>query len=112
MPSTTTHVRKFFLRILVSALISVTNLHARADAPEVVAQGFGFVEGTIFVGDELWFVDYDSSSVLRVHNGQVQTVWQENGCGANGLVQVGAAVLVACYNDGTLAKISSDSRLL
>jgi gluconolactonase len=112
MPSTTTHVRKFFLRILVSALISVTNLHARADAPEVVARGFGFVEGTIFVGDDLWFVDYDSSRVLRVRSGQVQTVWQENGCGANGLVQIGAAVLVACYNNGTVAKISMDGRLL
>jgi gluconolactonase len=112
MPSTTSNVRKLFLRGLVSALIFVTNLQARADAPEVVAQGFGFVEGTIFVGDDLWFVDYDSSRVLRIRNGQVQTVWQENGCGANGLVQVGATVFVACYNNGTVAKISTDGGLL
>jgi gluconolactonase len=78
----------------------------------VVARGFGFVEGTIFVGNDLYFVDYDSSRVLRVHNGQVDTVWQEEGCGANGLVALNGALLVACYDDGTVARISIDGRLL
>jgi gluconolactonase len=112
MLSKTSSVRALLLGGLVSALMFVANPQARVDAPEVVVQGFGFVEGTIFVGDDLWFVDYDSSRVLRVHNGQVQTVWQENGCGANGLAQLGAVVLVACYNNGTVAMISLEGRLL
>jgi len=33
---------------------------------EVLAQGRGYTEGTIFVGGILYFVDFSSSDVLRV----------------------------------------------
>ncbi len=85
-----------------------THLPVLADEPAVVARGFGFVEGTIFVGNDLYFVDYNSSRVLRLRDGQVRTVWQEAGCGANGLAELGGALLVACYDGGIVAMISMD----
>jgi gluconolactonase len=105
-------IRLLLLGYLACAQFLCTALPALADAPEVVARGFGFVEGTIFVGNDLYFVDYDSSRVLRVRNGQVHTVWREDGCGANGLAELGGVLLVACYDSGTVAMISMDGAVL
>ncbi|HVJ51293.1 MAG TPA: SMP-30/gluconolactonase/LRE family protein [Aliidongia sp.] len=79
---------------------------ARAADVEIVARNLGFIEGTIFVGDTLYFVDYSTSKVLRLVDGKVETVWHQDGCGANGLVQVPAGLLVACFDGGTVEQIS------
>ncbi len=83
-----------------------------ADGPEAMAPVFGFVEGAISVGNDLYFVDCNSSRVLRVRDGQVHTVWQEDGCGANGLAELGGALLVTCYDNGAVTMISMDGVLL
>jgi gluconolactonase len=77
-----------------------------AAEPEVVATGLQFPEGTIFVGNTLYFVDYSTSDVLRLVDRKVEKVWHQDGCGANGLVQVPQGLLVACYENGTVVRIS------
>jgi gluconolactonase len=79
---------------------------------ETVATGLQFPEGTIFVANTLYFVDYGASDVLRLVDGKVQRVWHQSGCGANGLVQAGSGLLVACYDSGTIAEITLDGRLI
>jgi gluconolactonase len=73
---------------------------------EIVATDLRFPEGTIFVGNELYFVDYARSSVLRLVGAKTETVWHQDGCGANGLVAVPAGLLVACFGNGTIVRIS------
>jgi gluconolactonase len=79
---------------------------------ETVATGLRFPEGTVFVGETLYFVDYGSSDVLRLTGGAVQRVWHQDGCGANGLVYAGGNLLVACYDSGNIAEITPDGKLL
>ena len=79
---------------------------------EVLAQGRGYTEGTIFVGDVLYFVDFSSSEVLRVMANRVESVWHQRGCGPSGLLQVPQGVLVACYSGNTLVLISLDGKIL
>jgi sugar lactone lactonase YvrE len=79
---------------------------------DVVATGLQFPEGTIFVDDSLFFVDYSASDVLRLAGDKVVRVWHQDGCGANGLVEVAGGLLVACYSNGTVVKISKDGKLL
>ncbi len=89
--------------------------HAMAGEPATiatVATGLQFPEGTVFIGNTLYFVDYASSDVLRLVDGKVQKVWHQDGCGANGLSQVGASLLVACYDSGTVAEITVEGRLI
>jgi gluconolactonase len=89
--------------------------HLSAGEPrriETVATGLQFPEGTVFVGNTLYFVDYGSSDVLRLVDGAVQRVWHQDGCGANGLAQTGSGLLVACYDSGTIAEIALDGRLI
>lgn len=75
---------------------------------EVVATGLRFPEGTIFVGSTLYFVDYAASSVFRLEDGHVQSVWHKDNCGANGLVQIDEGLLVACYDAGSVIRIGLD----
>ena len=86
---------------------SASDVHA-----EIVATDLRFPEGTIFVGNGLYFVDYARSSVLRLVGGKTETVWHQDGCGANGLVAVPGGLLAACSDSGTIVRISSAGETL
>ncbi len=109
-------ILRAFCRHATSALVLLVAVgHTNAAEPakvETVATGLQFPEGTVFVGNTLYFVDYGSSDVLRLADGAVQKVWHQDGCGANGLVQTGSNLLVACYDSGTIAEIALDGRLI
>jgi gluconolactonase len=95
---------------LVAATLSTWGLggaYAGDVRAEIVATDLRFPEGTIFVGNDLYFVDYARSSVLRLVGGKTETVWHQDGCGANGLVKVPGALLVACFDSGSIVRISS-----
>lgn len=94
-------------------LLALGSAHADADDAaqvDTVATGLQFPEGTIFVGDVLYFVDYGASDVLRLIDGRVQRVWHQDGCGANGLVETGGNLFVACYDGAAVAEITLDGR--
>ena len=94
---------------LLSAAMSTWNQAGAKAADvraEVVATDLGFPEGTIFVGNDLYFVDYARSSVLRLVGSKTETIWHQDGCGANGLIAVPAGLLVACFDIGTIVQIS------
>src|SRR5579862_5719255 len=95
----------------VVLLASPLNAESPVAAPEVVATGLHFPEGTIFVGNTLYFVDYSTSDVLRIVGGNVEKVWHQDGCGANGLVETHGELLVACYDNGTIARITTDGNI-
>jgi gluconolactonase len=106
-------LRKLFGSALKAAralpiLFGATLVHAAT--PEVAATGLQFPEGTIFVGSTLYFVDYATSDVLRLVGAKVEKVWHRDGCGANGLIQVPSGLLVACYESGTVARITLDGK--
>jgi gluconolactonase len=112
--------KAIFLRVLRRLLITMIAglsipgaMHAsRAAAVEVIATGLQFAEGTIFVGNTLYFVDYSASDVLRLAGNKTETVWHQNGCGANGLLEVPQGLLVACYDANTVVLISRDGNVL
>jgi gluconolactonase len=108
---------RFCRRLTGALLLLCLSAHALAqavDTPMVdtVASGLQFPEGTVFVGNTLYFVDYARSAVLRIAAGEVQTVWHRDGCGANGLVQSGANLLVACYDSNSIVEITTDGQAI
>jgi gluconolactonase len=103
-------------RLLVAILGLLTSLgwiraSCAADV-EVLAQGRGYTEGTIFVEGVLYFVDFSSSDVLRVMANRVESVWHREGCGPSGLLQVPQGLLVACYSGNAVVLISLDGKVL
>jgi gluconolactonase len=97
------------LLVIAAALWMWGQGGAQAVSPrmETVASNLQFPEGTIFVGETLYFVDYARSSVLRVVGGRTEVVWHQPGCGANGLVAVPGGLLVACFDSGAIVEIST-----
>ena len=95
----------------VAALVSLTAPLPRpslAAGSAIVATGLQFPEGAMFVGNVLYFFDYATSDVLRVVDGKVEHVWHQDGCAANGLVALRGDLLVACYGNGTIVRITTD----
>jgi gluconolactonase len=99
---------------LVAALWTLAVRGACANTPgaEIAATNLLFPEGTIFVGKDLYFVDYARSSVLRLVGDRTEVVWNQGGCGANGLVAVDNGLLVACFDSGTVVEISMAGKTL
>ena len=106
---------KRHLRWLPIVLFLLAGAAAPADpgpGPEQIASGLGFPEGTVFVDGTLTFVDYQASSVLRQVDGAVATVWQQPGCGANGLLPVPEGLWVACYTGQSFVLVGSDGKTI
>lgn len=103
--------RTWAIRLLGLSLL-VAPVASRAADIQLVAKNLQFPEGTIFVGNELYFVDYATSDVLRLVDGKVKRVWHQDGCGANGLLNLSNTLLVACYSSGNFVKISLDGKVL
>ncbi len=101
-------------RILTAALMLLASIASAAPMAraDVIATGLQFPEGTVFVGDTLYFVDYSTSDVLRFSHNRVETVWHQDGCAANGLQSVPTGLLVACYAANTVVSISLDGKIL
>jgi len=102
-------------RAAVGAWLAATLLAGAAASHaadfQVAATGLQFPEGPVFVGSVLYFVDYATSSVSRLVRGQVEQVWHQDGCGANGLVPVAGGLLVACYESGTVVRLALDGKV-
>ena len=95
--------------LLAAALLLGAGASHAADF-QVAATGLQFPEGPVFVGNVLYFVDYSTSSVSRLVAGKVERVWHQDGCGANGLVSVQGGLLVACYENGSVVRITLDGK--
>jgi gluconolactonase len=99
--------------LLVATLFTMLGAApVQAATAEIVIKGLQFAEGTIFVGQTLYFVDYGRSDVYRLDGQQAQRVWHQDNCGANGLVQVPQGLVVACYDNGTVQRIRLDGQSL
>jgi gluconolactonase len=96
-------------RSVILLLFTMGAALARAD---VIASGLLFPEGTIFVGGDLYFVDYSTSDVLRLDGGAVRKLSHLDGCGANGLLHFDGSLLVACFDSGTILRVSLDGKVL
>jgi gluconolactonase len=97
---------------LLTAFLLCWAAASNAAEPRIVATGLQFPEGTVFVGSTLYFVDYATSSVSRLVGNKVERFWQQDGCGANGLVADHGGLLVACYDNGTVVHVTLDGRTL
>jgi len=99
---------RYFRSIAASLVLWAGTAHVASRAAEIdtIATGLHFPEGAIFVDNTLYFVDYTTSDVRRVVGGKVEQVWHGEGCGANGLVALQDELLVACYDSGTIVRLT------
>ncbi|HWT98247.1 MAG TPA: SMP-30/gluconolactonase/LRE family protein [Terriglobales bacterium] len=99
---------RYFRSLAASLLLWAASAHVASSAAEIdtIATGLHFPEGAIFVGNTLYFADYTTSDVQRIAGGKAEQVWHGDGCGANGLVALHDELLVACYDSGTIVRLT------
>lgn len=99
---------------LIAALFAIFCQSGWAASAEIVATGLRFPEGTIFVGNDLYLVDYAASSVFRLDrdSSRAREIWHRDGCGANGLVEANGSLWVACYDEDSVTQIDLRGKTL
>ena len=95
------------LRGLPGLLLAIALVPAAtAGEIEVVARG-AFPEGPLWTDGALFFVEYGGHTILRVsEDGAVTKLWERPGCGPAALIQSGPDLLVTCYDENTLVRVS------
>ncbi len=83
-----------------------------AASVEIVATDFQFPKGAVFVGDTLYFTDYVTSDLMRMDGDKVQAIWRQEGCGPNGLTQMGDVLIIACSTRGAIERVTLDGALV
>lgn len=74
---------------------------------EVIAKDVRFPEGPLWAGGALYFVEYGGHTILRVEaDGSLAKVWERPGCGPAALVMAGPDMLVTCYDENTLVRLT------
>jgi gluconolactonase len=104
--------RDYLARSLACIALLVCGAACAADLPETLLTGLRFAEGTIFVDDRLYLVDYTASDVYRVEGMRLERIWHQDGCGANGLVRVPEGLMVACFDGNAVQTITLDGKPL
>ena len=98
-------MHKWLANFALTTLL-ITSAFADSSTTRIVADGLGFPEGTIIVNGELYFVDYQASTVNKLTGSGYAVVKKLPGCGANGLVAANGSLLAACYDSGAIERIS------
>ncbi len=82
---------------------------AVAAEPTVVNDRAAFPEGPAFVDGKLHYVEYGAHTIL-VWDGKANTqLWKSEGCGPSAVLPLGEGdLVVTCYDNGTIARVSRD----
>lgn len=72
----------------------------------VIAEKAAFPEGPAFIGGKLHYVEYGAHKVQVWDGGATATLWESEGCGPSAVTTLGSDLVVTCYDNGTIARIS------
>lgn len=94
----------------LALVLSVTV--AGAGEIKIINDKAAFPEGPAFVDGKLHYVEYGGNTVL-VWDGKTNTkLWEQAGCGPSAVLPLGEDLVVTCYDNGTIARISKDGQTL
>jgi sugar lactone lactonase YvrE len=96
------------LAALVAAVCILGTTGATAAAEiEVIAKDVRFPEGPLWAEGALHFVEYGGHTILRVEaDGSLARIWERPGCGPAALAMAGPDLLVTCYDENTLVRLT------
>jgi len=69
-----------------------------------------YPEGPLWRQDKLFYVEYAQSNIKTWDGKRVAVYWHKDGCGANSLIPFNGHLLVACYDDNSLAELDASGK--
>jgi sugar lactone lactonase YvrE len=84
---------------------------AGANDAKVINDKAAFPEGPAFIDGKLHYVEYGGHTIV-VWDGTANTVlWKSEGCGPSAVLPLGTGdLVVTCYDNGTIARVSRDGK--
>ncbi|MBL8581375.1 MAG: SMP-30/gluconolactonase/LRE family protein [Rhizobiaceae bacterium] len=97
-------------RIAIVALLALLGAPALADGPLVINDKAAFPEGPVFVDGKLHYVEYGANTILVWDGAKTTKLWEQAGCGPSAVMPLGDDLVVTCYDNGTIARVSKDGK--
>lgn len=92
--------------LAAASLALAQPIAALAQDITVIAEKAAFPEGPAFIGGKLHYVEYGAHKVQVWDGGATATLWESEGCGPSAVTTLGSDLVVTCYDNGTIARIS------
>jgi gluconolactonase len=93
-----------FVPASMAALAAATG--ALAAEPRVIVEKAAFPEGPAFIDGKLHYVEYSGNRLMTWDGETAAPLWESEGCGPSAVAPFGEDLLVTCYDNGTIARIS------
>jgi gluconolactonase len=96
------------MRRFVPASIAVlaTAAGALAAEPRAIVDKAAFPEGPAFVDGKLHYVEYAGNALVVWDGKTAARLWGSEGCGPSAVAPFGEDLLVTCYDNGTVVRVS------
>jgi sugar lactone lactonase YvrE len=100
------------LTALASGMVAGAVSIALAQDATVIVDKAAFPEGPAFIDGKLHFVEYGAHKVNVWDGAAATTLWQSEGCGPSAVTTLGSDLVVTCYDNGTIARISKSGETI
>jgi gluconolactonase len=99
-------------KTIASLVLALSATVAGAGEIKIINKKAAFPEEPAFIDGKLHYVEYGGNTVL-VWDGKANTkLWEQAGCGPSAVLPLGEDLVVTCYDNGTIARISKDGKTL
>jgi len=69
-----------------------------------------YPEGPLWREGKLFYVEYSASNIKTWDGARASVYWHKDGCGASALIDFRSHLLVACYDDNSLAELDASGK--
>ena len=69
-----------------------------------------YPEGPLWREGKLFYVEYSASNIKTWDGARASVYWHKDGCGASELIDFRSHLLVACYDDNSLAELDASGK--
>jgi gluconolactonase len=91
--------------LVFGVLAATASLAAAQDATAIVDKA-AFPEGPAFIAGKLHYAEYGAHKISVWDGDSAATLWESDGCGPSAVTMLGSDLVVTCYDNGTIARIS------
>jgi sugar lactone lactonase YvrE len=96
--------------ILLACLLAAAAPAAFADSLTTVDADAHYPEGPLWRDGKLFYVEYATGNIKSWDGSRTAVYWHKDGCGPSALIPFNSHLLVACYDDNSLAELDANAK--
>src|SRR5215472_2841305 len=97
---------------LVLCVLAAAAAAAVADSLTTVDADARYPEGPLWRDGKLFYVEYATSNIKYWDGTRAAVYWHKDGCGPSALIPFNGHLLIACYDDNSLAELDANGKVV